>query len=691
MDAPPVSLLTREVFGNVSSVSKLVFYCLSAVSMGVLMWGVWRRVRRWRIGRPNAEPLDWRGAIGNLWKFVFLQRRVRGRGWASVAHLLLFGGFGLLFVGTTLIGIEHILASLLGRGAGDPVFHQGLYYAVYEPVLELAGLALLAGCGFFAYRRWKRPPEIGHESRDWLVLGLFVVIGVTGYVLEGLRIVREDTPWPWLSFVGALVANGFRAMGLDASGAGTWHAVTWWLHAVLSLTFIAFFPYTRLRHAIAGTVRLASGVERLGELSPVSIEEVEATGEIGVSRVEQFTRRRLVELDACVSCGRCDQACPAFEAGKPLSPREVVQILRLQLEMVALPGARGIEPAAKMALVGEIIRPETLWSCTACSACTDVCPLGVSPLGMIVEMRRSFVADAQLRGAPAQALQKTDRTGNPWGLPAKDRMAWASGLQVPTVQENPDFEVLYWVGCAAAYDRRLQKVARSIVRLLRAAKVNFAVLGNLEGCTGDTARRMGDELLFQQLAGKNLETFERYGVRQGAKRIVSHCPHCVNSLRQDYSQLNAHLDVIHHTEFLQELVRMGRLPTPPIDSGGTGTGMGKVSYHDPCYLARVQGVTAAPRELLGLAAGASSLVEMPRHGRQTSCCGAGGGRMWFDDAPNQRVGQSRVVEALATGARTLAVSCPFCLTMATDGLAAHGSTMVVRDIAEVLADALPVP
>ena len=344
MDAQPVSLLTREVFGNVSSVSKLVFYCLSAVSMGVLMWGVWRRVRRWRIGRPNAEPLDWRGAIGNLWKFVFLQRRVRGRGWASVAHLLLFGGFGLLFVGTTLIGIEHILASLLGRGAGDPVFHQGLYYAVYEPVLELAGLALLAGCGFFAYRRWQRPPEIGHESRDWLVLGLFVVIGVTGYVLEGLRIVREDTPWPWLSFVGALVANGFRAMGLDASGAGNWHAVTWWLHAVLSLTFIAFFPYTRLRHAIAGTVRLASGVERLGTLSPVSIEEVETTGEIGVSRVEQFTRRRLVELDACVSCGRCDQACPALEAGKPLSPRDVVQNLRVHLDTVALPRSRGTEP-----------------------------------------------------------------------------------------------------------------------------------------------------------------------------------------------------------------------------------------------------------------------------------------------------------------------------------------------------------
>jgi Fe-S oxidoreductase len=215
------------------------------------------------------------------------------------------------------------------------------------------------------------------------------------------------------------------------------------------------------------------------------------------------------------------------------------------------------------------------------------------------------------------------------------------------------------------------------------------VLGNLERCTGEAARRMGDELLFQQRAGKNIETFERFGVRQGSKRIVSHCPHCMNSFRQDYSQLGAKLDVVHHSEFLSELVRMERLPKPTTTGGATGTGPGRVTYHDPCYLARVQGVTAAPRTLLNLAVGPESLVEMPRHGRQTSCCGAGGGRMWFDDTADQRIGQSRIAEALATDARTLAVSCPFCLTMTADGLAARGSTMAVRDIAEILADALP--
>jgi Fe-S oxidoreductase/nitrate reductase gamma subunit len=691
MEAQSLSLLTREIFGNVSSFSKALFYGLSLISLAALAWGIVRRMRLWRIGKPDTEQIDWRAVPSNLWKLVVLQRRVRGRGAASAAHILLFGGFVVLSIGTGLIAVEHVLASLLGREAGNPVFHKGLYFAIYEIVLDGAGVALLAGCAFFAYRRWKRPPEIGHEWRDWLVLVSLAVLGVTGYVLEGLRIIREQTPMPALSFVGALFATGFQSAGITPSSAGPWHIAVWWFHAVLALAFTALFPYVRLLHAIAGTIRLAAGVERLGMLSPVSIEQVEETGEIGVARVEQFKRRQLLELDACVSCGRCEQACPAFEAGKPLSPRDLVQDVRRHLEAVTIrpllaPPRRGDSLTAP-ALVGDVILHETLWACTTCSACVDVCPLGVSPLGFIIDMRRSLVADGQLRGAPAQALQKTDRTGNPWGMPAQDRMAWAAGLGVPTVQENPNSEVLYWIGCAAAYDRRLQKVARSVVKLMQAANVNFAVLGNAERCTGDAARRMGDELLFQQLAGKNIETLEKNGVRKGAKRIVSHCPHCVNSFRQDYAQMGASLDVVHHSEFLDELVRAGKLKLPA--SSPTSAEVGSVTYHDPCYLARAQGVTAAPRDILSLAGGSMSLVEMARHGRQTACCGAGGGRMWFDDAPDRRIGQSRVTEALATGARTLAVSCPFCLTMTNDGLAARNGKMAVRDVAEIMADALP--
>ena len=689
METQFVAVLTREIFGNVSEASKLLFYCLSLLSLGVLAWGIARRVRLWRIGKPDTGRISWRAGLNNLWQFVLLQRRVPGHRGAGVAHILLFGGFVVLSIGTALIGVEHWMAKLLGHTATNPVFHKGLYFAVYEVVMDMAGVALLAGCAFYAYRRWKRPPEIGHQWQDWLVLALFAIIGVTGYLLEGLRIVREQTPMAGVSFVGVLFARAFESAGMTPTGASSWHIATWWFHAVVALTLIALFPYTRLLHGIAGTVRLAAGVERLGRLSPVSIQQVEETGEIGVVRVEQFKRRQLVELDACVSCGRCEQECPAFEAGKPLSPRNVVQDVRRHFEAVALLPLVGTARREGMpSLVGDVILHETLWSCTTCSACVDVCPLGISPLGFIMDMRRSLVGEGQLRGSPAQALQKTDRTGNPWGMPAQDRMAWAADLNVPKVEDNPDCEIVYWVGCAAAYDRRLQKVARSVVKLMQAANVNFAVFGNSERCTGEAARRMGDELLFQQLAGKNIETFERFGVRQGMKRMVSHCPHCVNSFRQDYAQLGANLEVIHHTEFLDELIRSGRLKVSANKSVTAGAKSASITYHDPCYLARVQNITAAPRALLSVAAGAKAIVEMPRHGRQTSCCGAGGGRMWFDDAADKRVGKSRVAEALDTRACTLAVSCPFCLTMTSDGIAARGGDMNVRDIAEILADGL---
>jgi Fe-S oxidoreductase len=332
---------------------------------------------------------------------------------------------------------------------------------------------------------------------------------------------------------------------------------------------------------------------------------------------------------------------------------------------------------------GTTIGAETLWSCTTCGACADVCPLGVSPMRMITDMRRFLVAESALRGSPAVALQKMDRTGNPWGLPPDDRLAWAAGLDVPLASERHDFEILYWVGCAASYDRRVQKIARSMVRLLRAAKINFAVLGAEERCTGESARRIGDELLFQQLAATNIETLASHKVR----RIVAHCPHCVNSLQSDYSQMGGDYVVLHHSQLLAELVQEGRLTVPAAAAAAVGT----TAYHDPCYLARATGVTEPPRNVLSAAVAANTrlpIIELSRNRRQTACCGGGGGRMWFDDATAQRVGQGRVREIVDSGAERLAVSCPFCLIMLTDGLAAARADTRVHDIAELLADAV---
>ncbi len=689
----PTESLTREVFGNIGPVSQGVFYALTAASVTTCCYGISRRVRMWNLGRKAEHPVNWGLAFKRLFTEMVLQRSVyRGRVWAGRAHLLMFSGFTVLLVGTVLIAIEHYGAAVLGREATDPWFHKGVYFALYEMVLDAFGLALLVGCAWFVARRWQGSSSIGHNRLDWVLLGMLVVLIVTGYLIEGLRIIREGTPQPAFSFVGFGVATVFGALGATPSGASAIHFALWWLHAVFALGFVAVFPYTRLMHVIAGTVNIATGTKQLGHMVPISMEDVLETGLVGVGRLQEFTRRQLVQLDACVSCGRCQDACPAYEAAKPLSPRDVVQDLRRHMNRIAAAlratrragGAEDEPPARAPSLDGEVIAAETLWACTTCSACVDVCPLGVDPLELLTDLRRNRIGEGELRGPPAQALQKLQRSGNPWGMPREDRFNWADGLNVPTVKDNPNFEVLYWVGCAAAYDRRIQNVARAVVKLFQAAHVNFAVLGPEERCTGESARRMGDEFLFQQLAESNLQTLAQYKV----KRIVTHCPHCLNSFQNDYRQFGGEFEVMHHSQLLAELIDRGRLPINRETMTGFG---GNLTYHDPCYLARVNHVIAPPRELIDLtipAGGTNKLIEMPRHGRETSCCGAGGGRMWFDDTSEGRVGLGRVEEAVATGAKIVAVSCPFCLRMMSDGVAARDADVQVKDIAELLAYAL---
>jgi len=686
VDAP-----TREVFGNVPPAAKALFYALTLAAVTVFAVGVYRRARLWRLGRPSGEKISPGAACRRLVANVLLQRRVLDRGLAGTAHVLLFGGFVVLLIGTTLVAVEHVLAASLGRHGLEPVFHKGVYYAVFEIATDAFGLALLAGCILFVVRRARRPASLGHNGLDWIVLAALFLIVVTGYLLEGLRILHEQPSVPEYSFAGMLTASLLKAVALPQTAVPALHLGAWWLHAILALGLIAAIPYTRLMHVLAGVLNLV-GAERepLGTMRLVSLEEVEEAGAVGVGEIRQLRRRQIVELDACVSCGRCEEACPAHEAGKPLSPKNLVQDVRKNLNAVGRQLLRAAsrdkpEPDAgddpSPALHGETIAAETLWSCTVCTACTDVCPLGVRPADTITDMRRHLIAEGQFRGTPAAALQKMQRSGNPWGLPAEDRFHWADGLNVPTAAESPDFEILYWVGCAAAYDRRLQKVARSVVRLLQKAGVRFAVLGCEERCTGETARRMGDEFLFQELAETNIETLNRYGV----KRIVTHCPHCLNTFRRDYPQLGGRYEAVHHSRYLMELIQAGRLRIEPASLPE----IGPVTYHDPCYLARVAGITEPPRALLQPCGPGNGrqLIEMPRNRRHTSCCGAGGGRMWFDDTPAERIGAGRAREALATGAETVAVSCPFCLLMLSDLVAAENGSADVRDVAELLANA----
>ncbi len=570
-------------------------------------------------------------------------------------HLLLFSGFVVLTIGTTLLAIAY---------DGPYDFHHGWYYLIYELTMDVFGVAFIIGCLLAMYRRaFKRKPSLGHNKSDWWLLGLLLSLGVTGFTVEALRIHYTQVQ-PWLahwSTVGWLI-DATLLQGLDIGTARTLHLAAWWLHAFLVAAFFATIPVTRFLHVITGPANIAGRPERpMGELIPLTIEEVERTGRTGVNTIADFTRQQLLSLDACMECGRCEDACPATASNKPLSPKAVVIDLR---DLMSRGGGD----------VHTAIRDETLWACTMCQACVEECPVLIGHVDLISDMRRDLIGEGKLSGPPARALQQIGNQSNPYGRPNSERLAWAEGLDVPTVEVNPGFEYLLWVGCAASFDPRAQKVARATAELLKEAKVNFAVLGTKERCTGDPARRIGDEFLYQQLAQANVETLTRHK----AKKIVTPCPHCYNTLKNEYPQFGGQYQVQHHSQLLAELIETGRL------SNGTSTGE-PVTLHDPCYLARVNREVDATRAVIGAATDAQ-FREMPRHGKKTFCCGAGGGRMWFDESPAQRVSCLRAQEALATGAQTLATACPFCLNMMTDGMAGTqgGEKVKVVDIAELL-------
>jgi len=679
----PSQVLTREIFGNIGFTSKVIFYCLTAVSLGLCIHGLRQRARLWSLGSGSLKPKDLSVALVRFGKRVLLQRAVRGRGPASLAHMAMFTGIVLLALGSLLVAVEHYTHDALDLPPGQPLFHKGLYYVLFEVVTDTAGLLLLAGTGWFALRRFRADTSIGRAPMDGIILGALLLMGLSGYALEGLRILREETPSSGVSYVGYVFSR--LLSGMDSSSVGNWHLALWWVHSFGALAGIAALPHTRLLHLVAGSLRVALQEKQLGFLEPVRMEEVEASGRFGAGRLQDLASLQLLELDACVSCGRCEDACPAFAASKPLSPRDVVQAGRGQLNRLGPLILAGDAPD-DFNLHGDLIQPATLWACTTCNACSEVCPLGVSPMHLIIDMRRHLIGEGELRGAPAQALQRTQRQGNPWGLPSQDRLLWSDGLGVQTPEENPDFEVLYWVGCAAAYDPRAQAIARATVQLMQHAGVNFAVLGSEERCTGETARRMGDEFVFQELAQHNVGVLDQHRVR----KIVTHCPHCLNSLLQDYPDQGGLYEVLHHTAFLEQLVQAGVLQLDKRDPEIAP--LGKLTYHDPCYLARVQGEVSAPRALLKKALGetnASEFVEVKNNGCQTKCCGAGGGRMWFDDQPEQRIGADRMGELLATDADTIAVGCPFCLRMVTDGTAAGERSVQVLDVAEILLGSIP--
>lgn len=653
MDTP-----TREVFGNITPWMQWLFYGLTFLSLGVLVWRLMGRVRLWRKGRSGGFERSWRTGLHRLVRYAIAQKKVHRKSLGALLHLLLYSGFVVLTIGTTLLFISH---------AGPIDFHFGQYYLFYELTLDVFGVAFCVGCVLALYRRAiRRPASLGHNTRDWLLLGLLLAIGLTGFLLEALRIhyTGVDPEHARWSIVGWGISATWL-QGVDPGAAQSLHLFVWWLHVVLIALFFLCIPITRFLHAIIGPINIAGRPSRpMGALVPLALEEVEETGLIGVGEIEHFSKQQLLSLDACMACGRCEEVCPAEATGKPLSPKSVVIDLRTLMS----------DGGSASALHGETIRAETLWSCTMCQACVSACPVLIGHVDLISDMRRHLVGEGQFSGPQAGALRHLESQSNPYGQANADRAAWAGGLEVPTVASNPDFDYLFWVGCSASFDPRAQKVARATAQLLVEAGVNFAILGAEERCTGDPARRLGDEFLFQEQAQTNIDTLNAHNV----EKIVTPCPHCYNTFKNEYSQFNGRYQVAHHAQFLAELINAGKLAPGPHAEG-------PITLHDPCYLARVNGEVDAQRKVIGGVA-QHSFREMPRHGEETFCCGAGGGRMWFEEDPEQRVSHLRAREAVATGAETLCTACPFCLNMMSDGMAAveGGQNVDVLDISEVL-------
>jgi len=667
---------SRITYDLMPALTPLIMYGVLSVFAVIFLFGVYMRLRVYFKGTPAPKLELSIGRIARTLTDAFAQRKVLKKPYAGAMHLLLYSGMVVLFIGTTLVALNvDVWEVLFGRE-----FLVGSFYLFFELFLDAFGLLAIAGLLIAIFRRAVSKPSHLHTSRDDVfVLSTLLVILLTGYLMEGIRLAINRPEWaPW-SFVGYQIARFLSNSGLVTEGTAGLYQQLWWFHAILAMGSVAAIPYTKLFHVITSPINaLFTHTRPKGQLSsPFDLRELLASGtfdvKVGASTLTDFGWHQRLSFDSCTACGRCTNACPATAAGTPLSPMHLM--LKLRDAMFAQRTAEG------GSVVGGIVDPEELWACTTCRACVNECPVLIDHVDSIVDMRRHLVAEGKLDSQKRDLLTNLNNVANPFGLPQADRLKWAEGLNVRTAREQPEFDVLYWVGCAGAYDLRSQNVSRAMAKILRAANVRFAVLGTEEKCNCEVARRAGEEGRFQQSALELIELFKKYKVT----KILTHCPHCFNTFKNEYPEFGAELEVIHHTQFIADLVESGKLKLEP-ESGKV------ITFHDPCYLGRYNDVYNPPRAIISKL-GSVTFKEMPRNRSNSFCCGAGGANFWYETKQERKVNINRFEEALKLNPNVVATACPFCTTFFDDAAGTLGAreSVAVRDVAELVANRLLQP
>jgi Fe-S oxidoreductase/nitrate reductase gamma subunit len=680
---------SREVFGGIPGALQVAFYTVIPV---MLVWGAIvfaDRVRNWERGAPDRRRTTTKHFARRLADFragVYMRTLLRDSA-AGLMHSMIYFGFLALLGVTTVLEVDHQMPE-------SAKFLHGKTYLAYSFFGDIAGVVFMVGIVWAILRRYvQRPYRIRIKTKPEYaaILGTFLLIGASGFFAEAFRIAEIDQPsYEKWSFIGYPLSQLFNGLSID--NLDRWHQIMWSVHVVGFIMFLALLPMTMLRHMFTSPLNmyLRDRERPKGAMKPMPNLAETSLETFGASVVEDFTWKQLLDTDACTMCGRCTSVCPAHATGKPLDPREIVLKVGEVMAATAPHGPvsppLGTDPDITISSnsVFERITAEELWACTSCKACDEICPVNIEILDKILDMRRYLsLMESNFPPELGTAYRAMENQGNPWGMNQGERGDWARNLDGVTVVDPGEpitSEYLYWVGCAGSFDDKNRKVTQAMAKLLRRAGIDVAILGPSEMCTGDPARRSGNEYLFQMLAMPNVEMLNGMGVR----KIITQCPHCFNTLKNEYPQLGGNYEVIHHSQLLESLIESGQLDV------AQATLEERLTYHDSCYLGRHNDVYLAPRNVVGSIKGID-IVEMPRNGTKGMCCGAGGARMWMEESIGTKVNDERAREAISTGASRVATACPFCYIMLDDGVKAAGveeTEVKVADISIHLLDAI---